>query len=378
MNDIPMDGQADTRFAPLRDHLRDILQGADEWGASVAVRLDGKTRAHLVGGYADRARTTPITPDTRFCVFSCSKAVSSVVIAMLAGEGVVDYDAPVAHLWPAFAQGGKGAVTLAQLLSHQAGLSGIPGDWTAERFFDWEATTDRLAAMDPLWDLEEGGSGYHPITWGYLVDEVVRRATGHFLQHHLAHQISGPHEVAFQLGLPTHASVAQLRKPPKPPDLGEMNAPTRAAFVNTWYSPGLVRGREAWAELALPSAAGYGTAEGLAMMLEPFARAGRMGDAQAMTSSMVAEAMAERVAGPDRVLPFDLSFGAGMIRNRPDHLYYGPGEATVGHTGFGGSCVLADPDTGLSFAFCTNALSPALVEDERARRLIAATYACLE
>jgi CubicO group peptidase (beta-lactamase class C family) len=377
-NDVTITGPCDARFYTLRETLHAVLRESDEWGGGIALRMEGRTLFHLTGGYADRARQTAIAPDTHFGVFSCSKAVSSVAIALLVQDGELDYDQPIASLWPEFAAHGKGAVTIGDLLSHQAGLSGIPNDWSAEAFFDREATAKRLAGMAPLWDLSEGGSGYHPITWGYLIDEVVRRATGVLLAEHLHTRITKPLNIAFTLGVPEGARLAGLRKPPSPPDLGELNAPTRAAFVNTWYSPGLVRGRDAWSELALPSAAGFATAEGLAMALEPYARGGKLGASRLLTHTVTEAAMEERVAGPDRVLPFALSFGAGMICNRPGNLYYGPGTRTVGHTGFGGSCVLADPEAGLSFAYVTNALSPALVEDERAKRLILAVYDCLD
>lgn len=179
------------------------------------------------------------------------------------------------------------------------------------------------------------------------------------------------------IGLPEseHDRVATVIKPPRPPDLGDLTAETKAAFLTPWYTPGGRAPARLVHEVA--SAGGCATALALARVAEPFAREGRLGAGQLVSAETIAAATTERVAGPDRVLPYFISWGAGVIRSHPQGRYYGPGERTVGHTGFGGSCLLADPDRRLALAFVATRHSPALVEDPRAQSLIAATYAAL-
>ncbi len=368
-------------FELVHDALRKILNTGAESGCQVAVTIGGDIMVDLCAGHIDREQLTPVTPRTLIPVFSVSKAVSALVVASIVEEGVFDYDDPVADHWPEFAAHGKGRVTVGQMLSHQAGVPGIPDNWEARDWYDWERATARLAALEPLW--EPGGqSGYHAISWGHLAGELVRRTTGATIGQHLRQRFGQPFSLDVWIGLPESefGRAANHRKPSKPPNLGELNTPTQIAFLKPWSSPRYGRGDEhAWLSREIPAANGHATAAALSVLMQPLALKGRLKDTQLLGPATLDASMAERIAGQDLVLPYNLSWAAGLIRNtsEPARHYYGPGSHAVGHTGSGGSCVLADPDTGLTFAYTTLKHSPALVEDDRANTLIAAVYDCL-
>lgn len=369
-------GTFDPRFESVRAAFAQLFADGLEIGGAVAVTIDGEPVIDLWAG-ADR-KNVPIGPETLFPVFSCSKPIASLVIARLVEAGALGYERKVADLWPEFAQGGKSEVTVAQALSHQAGLCGIPSDWRAEDWFDWDKTCARLAAMEPLWPLGRG-SGYHPITWGYLAGEIARRADGRTLGAILREDVCAPRDLDFHIGLSQrdHDRAANAEKPRDIPDFGEIGPEVTAAFFQPWSYPA---GRSAgeWRAFEFPAHGGHGTARAMARLMEAYARAGMVGEDRLLAPKTMAEAMKERVSGRDRVLPYDVSWGVGLVRNRPGLTYYGSGPRGVGHTGFGGSTVMADPDRGLAFGYATSRQEAALIGDRRANRLIAALYAALD
>ncbi len=377
MNSLPLSGICAQGFEPVRNAFTEIFTTGAERGASLAILVDGEVMVDLVGGFADRAENEPMTAASLIPVFSCSKAISSLVIAKTVSEGALNYEQSVASLWPEFAANSKDKVTVGEALSHQAGLCAIPDNWAPEDWFDWDKTCARLAAMAPLWPLGEG-SGYHPVTWGYIAGEIIIRATGRTIGTILREDLCAPNDIDFWIGLPDaeHDRVAQTSKPGRMPNFGTLNEFQKLAFLKPWSSPGR-RGGAAWRRMEIPSANGHGTARSMAELISLYANNGRLAQMQIIDPGTLKSATQSRICGPDRVLPNDLCFGAGLICNAPGRLVYGPGLRTVGHTGFGGSCLFADPDQRVSFGFATAKQDAELVRDDRAKRLIAALYECL-
>lgn len=375
--DLPISGYVAPGFEAVRDTLAAHVREGEDLGAGIAATLHGEIIFDVQAGFADRDRTTPVSAETLFPVFSCSKAVSALVIALLVEEAKLDYDAPVARYWPEFAAEGKGAVTVAEALSHQAGLSGITSDWAPEDWFDTEKTEAKLAAQAPIWP-PGTVTGYHPITWGVIAGALARRVDDRSFGTILREAIAGPIGAEFWIGLPEseHGRVAQMRQPRAVPDFGAINAATRAAFLEKW-SATRSAAPAIWRAAELPAASGHGTALGLAKLGEIYARGGVSGATRVLGEGVLAEAIKQRAAGPDLVLPYDVAFGVGLILSRPERLIYGPGPRAVGHTGYGGSCVTADPDRRLAFAYVMNQQNPTLLVDARAQRLIAALYDAL-
>jgi CubicO group peptidase (beta-lactamase class C family) len=369
-------GTAPARFARVRDAFAALFAEGLELGARFAVAIDGEVVIDLMGGFADRARTRAFDADTLAPVFSTGKAVMALMMARLVEAGKLAYDQPVAEIWPAFGQAGKGAITVAQALSHQAGLPGFATPQDPAIWFDREAVLATLAAQAPMWP-PGTASGYHPITIGYLMGEVFRRVDGRSLGTAVGEDLRTPFGLDYWIGLPDseHGRTADLQKPTAAPDLGELDAVKRAAFLDRGSAPG-GRGTADWRKLEIPSANAHATAPALARILGLVATGGRLAGHTLLSPGVLAQATRERIRGRDRVLPFTLSWAAGLLRNVGLNIY-GPGELAVGHSGWGGSCAFADPETRVSAAYVMNRQSVSLLGDPRPLRLIAALYAAL-
>ena len=381
MTDLPdIHGICPDRFAAVREafaaNFSDAPEGLNELGARFSVCIGGVPVIDLWAGHADTARTTPFTDATLAPVFSTGKAVMALLIATCVERGLLSYEAPVAAYWPLFGQAGKAGITVGQLMSHQAGLSGFSEPAEPTIWFDREAVLDRLCAQAPMW--EPGtASGYHPITIGYLAGELFRLVDGRTMGTALAEDFADPFDLDLWIGLPEseHDRVAQMRKPTAAPDLGPIDAIKTAAFLDRGSAPG-GRGSSEWRQLEIPSANMHATAAGLARMLTPLANGGTLDGQTILSAGVLAQATRERIHGPDKVLPFTLSWGAGLMRNAGLDIF-GPSPDTVGHCGWGGSCAFADQATGISAAYVMTRQSPHLLGDPRALRLVAALYAAL-
>lgn len=360
----------------MKAAFADNFARGEELGARFALVREGELLVDLWAGHADRARTQPFDQRTLTPIFSTTKAVAALLIARLVDQGRLDYGQPVAEVWPEFGQAGKGEVTIEQALSHQAGLSGFPDETDPAIWFDWEASCEKLAAMAPLWP-PGTASGYHPVAYGYLAGEIFRRVDGRTMGTALREDLAGPFDLDLWIGLPDaeHDRCADLQRPPAFPDFGEINEPTKAAFLQPWSSPA-GRGQAEWRRVEIPSANGHATAPALARLMGALANGGWLDGEMILTPALIAEMSRERIAGQDLVLPFVMSWGAGVMRNQALHPW-GPGDMTFGHSGWGGSCAFADPETGLAGAYVMNKQSAHLLGDPRAKRLIEAAYAAL-
>lgn len=371
---VEIAGFAQPAFAAVKDAFAASFAEGQELGARVALVHDGELVVDLWGGFADRKRTQPFDARTLTPIFSTTKAVAALMMARLVEAGRLAYGQPVAELWPEFAQAGKAAITVEQALSHQAGLAGFPQPMDPADWFDWDLICARLAAMAPLWP-PGSASGYHPITFGYIAGEIFRRVDGRTLGAALREDLAGPFGLDLWIGLPDaeHARCAEMQRPSAAASFGELNEATRAAFLTPWASPS-GRSQAEWRRMEIPSANGHATAPALARLMGALAGGGWLDGEMILSPALIAELARARIAGPDLVLPFTLSWGAGVLRNAPV-MIWGPGEETFGHAGWGGSCVFADPQARLAGAYVMNKQSRDLIGDPRARRLIEAAYA---
>lgn len=369
-------GSCRERFAKVRDAFAANFAEDLELGARFAIAIEGEIVVDLMAGHADRARTQPFAEDTLTAVFSTTKAMAALMMAKLFDTGALAYDQPVASVWPEFAAAGKAGVTIGEALSHQAGLAGLRDPMDPARWFDWDFICARLAAMAPLWP-PASASGYHPVTFGYLAGEIFRRIDGRSLAAALREDLARPFGLDLMIGVPEaeQARCAAVQRPPAMPDLGEITEARRLAFLTKWASPGGVSLAQ-WRAAQIPSVTGHATAPALARMMAIIACDGALDHRQWLSAVTVEALCAERIAGPDLVLPYDVSWAVGLLRNARLGIY-GPGSRTVGHSGWGGSCAFADPERRISGGYVTNRQSAALIGDPRARRLIDAVYACL-
>jgi CubicO group peptidase (beta-lactamase class C family) len=318
----------------------------------------------------------PWTEHTLVPVYSTTKPIATLILARLIDAGTLFFDAPVAHVWPEFSAHGKDRVTVAQALSHQAGVPGFvdpidPGLW-----LDPQALGEALAALKPLW-LPGTAHGYHPLTFGYIAGELARRADakGRSLGTQLREDIAEPNQIDFHIGLADahHGRCAEIARPKELPDLGTMNEATRAAFGTPWSAPN--RGGPEWRRVEIPSANGHGTALSTAKLYGIFANGGQLNGTEILSPAALAAMLKPRIRGADLVLPFDLAWSSGILAN--SNAFYGPNPNSFGHSGWGGSCAFADPDRNLSAAYVMNKQSNALMGDARSLALIAALYRCV-
>ena len=376
MSEYEIHGTCAAAFSAVRDAFAANFAEDREMGARFALAMDGRIVVDLWAGYADRGESQAFGPRTLTPVFSTTKAVAAFMVARLVDQGRLAYDQPVAEIWPAFTQAGKGAITVEQALSHQAGLCGFPEPMDPALWFDWDALCEKLAAMAPLWP-PGSASGYHPITFGYLAGEIFRRVDGRTLGVALREDVATPFGLDLWIGLPDseHARCADMRRPPHMADLGEITPVKQAAFLTKWASPG---GRDAqtWRRAEIPSANGHATAPALARLMGVLACDGVLDGRRLLSPGASAQAARARIKGQDLVLPYSIAWGAGFMRNEGLGLY-GPGAESFGHSGWGGSCAFADPERGVSAAYVMNKQSALLIDDPRPRRLIEAAYGAL-
>ncbi|MFF5499225.1 serine hydrolase domain-containing protein [Streptomyces aquilus] len=385
-HDPLVQGRCDERFAAVRTAFEENFRDRGELGAAVAVTVDGRTVVDLWGGWADPARTRPWQRDTLVNVWSTSKGPTALCAHILADRGLLDLDAPVAVYWPEFAAAGKEKVLVRHLLSHRAGLAGPREPHSLQELYDWELTTRRLAATEPWW--EPGTqSGYHALTYGFLVGEVVRRVSGLLPGAFLRREVTGPLGIDFSVGLPEkeYGRAAELEHmaPPGHDQQGAAavrlpplalaalaNPPVGAADAN---SP-------AWRAAEIPAANGHGTARAVAQLYGVLAGRG-VWDGRRVLSPEAAERVREGQGGCR-----DLVLGAGLGRDTEvalglwlsgDGGSYGPNPRAFGHDGFGGSCGLADPEAGVSLGYVMNRMGPRIADDPRKTALVDALYGAL-
>ncbi len=383
-------GTIDSRFERVHDTLRENFATRGELGAAVCVVVDGQTVVDLWGGVADRASGRPWLADTMTIVFSCTKAATALCAHMLVSRGLLDLAAPVARYWPEFAAAGKQHISVRMLLNHQAGLAAIDQPLGAKAIFDWPTMTAALAAQTPNWS-PGSAHGYHAVTFGWLVGEVVRRISGKSLGTFFRDEIAGPLGLDFWIGLPEALEarvaterMASLALDPTPITLAmfDRGTITSRAFMNP---PGLMRASEVNSRAVhaaeIPAANGIATARGLAGMYAPLACGGRRNGVQLVDQDTLAAMSTVESEGDDRVLLIPTRFASGFMKtidNRPgDSAILGPNPEAFGHAGAGGSIGMADPIARVAIGYVMNQMGAGVLLNERGQALIDAVYECL-
>jgi CubicO group peptidase (beta-lactamase class C family) len=370
-------GVFDERFEGVAEALsRNLDQGLDV-GASVAVVLDGEMVVDIWGGFADSAQTTPWREDTLVNVFSTTKTMVALCALILADRGELEFDAPVARYWPEFTAAGKQHVQVRHLLAHTSGLSGWEEPLELEQLGDWERCTSLLAAQAPWW--EPGTqSGYHAVTQGYLVGEVIRRITGLSPGRFFKDTVAEPLGADFYIGLPgdfeADARVVPLISPP-PADLRELGLPKLG--IRTLANPpitGEVTAQEWWRRAEIPAANGQGNARSVATVQSIVACGGEARGTRLLSEEGVAALFAEQSDGRDLVLGVPLRFGMGFGLSS-ETMPMGPRTCAWG--GYGGSLVVNDLDARLTVAYVMNRMEPGVLGDPRGASIVGATVVAL-
>jgi CubicO group peptidase (beta-lactamase class C family) len=378
----PIGGFAHDRFAPVRDLFEHQLSDGSELGASLAVSVDGELVVDLWGGWAEEGRTRAWAEDTLVNVYSVSKTMTAITALLLADRGLIDFDAPVATYWPEFAQGGKGEVKVSHLMSHSAGLSGWKEPMAPPDLYDWEKATTLLARQEPDW-VAGTASGYHGITQGFLVGEVVRRVTGEMLGEVFRREIAEPLGADFHLGLESsqHGRVSPMvaeRAGGGPP---RGAAPT-ALMINAVTNPMLypfmtdATGTPAWTAAHIYAANGQGNGRSIAKIHALMAGGGQVGGKRLISEAGCRRALELQVEGVDLVLALPARFGMGF--GLPGAWLETPNPDCIFWPGSGGAMSLTDMGSRMSFGYAMNQRggSGSLI-DPRAHGLLKAAWAAL-
>lgn len=368
---VDLRGKLPTAFSAVSEAFDKNFQEYDELGASFCVIRDGECLIDVHAGFRNKQKTEPWADETIACIFSSGKAVVAQLMGEAVTDGLFSYSDPVAAHWPGFAQNGKSEITIAQILSHQAGLPGFVDEIDPNDWLDWQKICTHIEVLSPLWP-PGSESGYAPQLFGFLAGEVYRRATGKTIGEAIAARTSD-----LFCGLPVNeqARASVMPKPKSAPDLGELNRYTKAAFLTPWSSPAKAA-RADWMAAQLPGSNMHANARGLASFVHPLANDGVGVDGKRrLNANVIGEIFTPQCSGNDLVLPFEITWGTGAMIN--EHLRYGPNPKALGQSGFGGSAVVIDPDQRMTIAYVMNAMSPHLVADPRSLTLINAVYKSL-
>jgi len=388
---VAVEGTCDQRFELVRQEFERNFTERGEVGASVCVTVEGRTVLDLWGGTADAASGRPWERDTLTHVWSNTKGATAICLHVLIDRGEIELDAPVSRYWPEFAAEGKRDVTVRQLASHQAGLAAVRTPLAAGAMYDWELMTGALAAETPFW--EPGTrNGYHALTFGYLIGELVRRVSGRSLGTFFREEVAGPLGIDFWIGLPEPEEGRVAPVIPPAPDPATFGPFERLAFGDPASLPGLIfmnsggymlpgecDSRAAHAA-EMGAVGGMTNGRGLAGLYAPLANGG---------GSLVGEAGVARMGGVasatgvDATLLVPTRFALGFVKavdNRALPLVNGSiiwSEPAFGHTGMGGSMGFCDPEPRLSFGYAMTAMGSGVGINERGQSLVDAVYRSL-
>ncbi|HEX4301710.1 MAG TPA: serine hydrolase domain-containing protein [Rhizomicrobium sp.] len=350
--------------------------GADI-GASFCATRNGETVVDLWGGYADAAKTKPWQKDTIINVYSTTKTMTALTALLLADRGLIDFDAPVAKYWPEFAANGKAAVKVSHLMSHSAGLSGWKEPVTVHDIYDWDKMTSLLAAQAPFW--EPGTApGYHGLTQGYLVGEVIRRVTGKSIGAVFREEIAQPLGADFWIGLPASEDARVADLIPPPPGEGAGDGTLSELARNMATNPGIDVSEtktRAWRGAEIPAAGGTGNARSVAEIHTILANGGVAKGKRFLSEAGCRKALELQIDGTDKVMGIRARFGMGfglaggaVPLPSPNTIYWG---------GYGGSIAIIDMDAHTTVAYVMNVMHGTTTGDLRGFGLAMAAWDAL-
>jgi len=355
-----------------------------EVGACCSVVYRGRTVVDLWGGFKDIKGKDPWEKDTLVNVFSTTKGMASLACAILAEEDKLDYDARVVEYWPEFGAEGKQDVTVAQLLSHQAGICGVDEKLVIEDLYDWDKMVRLLAAQKPYW--KPGTAlGYHAVTWGYFPGELIRRITGKTLGTCFREKVAEPLKADFYIGLPDSemervAGMIAAGRGRVAPKTGNVQSPAgpffRAALLNPEIRPFKDASSYAWRKAEIAAANGQANARGIARIYGAVANGGEIDGVRIISPQGIAAATQEEVRGLDLVRNVPNGFARGFALNLEGA--YGPNPQAFGHAGAGGSLGFADSQARLGFGYAMNQMQINPDDESRAARLVKAAYDCIQ
>jgi CubicO group peptidase (beta-lactamase class C family) len=382
--DVEIKGNVEPGFEKVKEAFKANWQGY-EVGASCSVVYKGRCVVDIWGGWLDTEFKNPWQDNTLVNVYSTTKGMGSLAMAILADEGKLDYTAEVVEYWPEFGANGKENITVAQILSHQAGLCGVTQKLTIEDLYDWDKMVRLLAAQKPLWEPGKA-CGYHAVTWGYFPGELIKRITGKTLGTYFREKVAEPLKADFFIGLPDSEMARtsymiganRARVAVKPPDPGaKMPELYPIALLNPDIRPFKDASSAAWRKAEIAAANGQANARGIARIYGMLANGGEIDGIRIISRKGIETALIEEVDGsqPNLVTGRNMRFARGFSLNSDEA--YGKNPDAFGHAGAGGSLGFADPEANIGFGYVMNQMQVNPEDDSRSKRIADAFYDCL-
>ena len=382
--DVEVKGYCDEKFTAVKDAFRKNFADDLEVGASFAATVDGKFVVDIWGGYTDAAMTQPWEKDTIVNVYSTTKNMASICTLMLVDRGLLDVDAPVIKYWPEFGQAGKEKIPVRYLLSHQSGVAGWDEPFPVEGLYDWDRMIKLLEKQEPMW--EPGTQwGYHALTFGYLLGELVRRITGRTIGTFFREEVATPLNADFHIGVPEEADrrVSRLVPPPmpQPGEPGSMEFDPKSIQGRVMMNPvntAQTSWERAWRAAEIPAANGHGNARSLARVGSAIACGGEVDGVRLMGMPTIDKALVEQAYNTDPVTQLLIRYGLGFgLPSKENPL--SPNPRTLYWAGWGGSMMVMDLDARLSFGYAMNKMwdSAKSPIDTRTIEIFKALYASL-
>ncbi|NND99308.1 MAG: beta-lactamase family protein [Pirellulaceae bacterium] len=392
---IPISGSVAPGFERVLRAFERNFRETDEIGAACAMYHRGEKVVDLWGGFRDQARTSPWEQDTLVLAFSTTKGMAAIAVAVALSRRLFELDQPVCTYWPEFAQQGKEAITVRQLLSHQAGLCVIDAPINADLLADLDRLAEVLARQSPAWPAGQR-QGYHYLSLGLYENELIRRTDprGRSLGTFLREEICQPLGIEFHIGLPSDfpcdriAPIHGFKKSEMMLHLNKMPAKLvlslmcpRSLTARTLLNPHLNSPADLdaaeYRAVEVPGACGIGSASSLAKAYGEIASGGRvLGLSQQVIETLHSPASPPPSGYRDAVMKIDMSFALGFMKPFPS-FRFGSSDTSFGCPGAGGSFAFADPDLDMGFAYVMNKMGFHVFDDPRERALRNACYECL-
>jgi CubicO group peptidase (beta-lactamase class C family) len=382
MPESTVHGFAADKFSSVRDAFEANLTSGEDIGASCCATLEGETIVDHWGGFADKEKTRLWGKDTIVNVYSTTKTMTALTALLLADRGELDFEAPVAKYWPEFAANGKGQIKVSHVMSHSSGLSGWKEPLKTEDLYDWEKMTSLLAAQAPLW--EPGiASGYHVVTFGFLIGELVRRITGRSLGTVFREEIAEPIDADFHIGLPASedSRVAEVIPWALPQSTAKpvFSKIQEITFLNMPFDVATTTRTRAWRGAEIPAVNGHGNARSIAEIHCILANGGLAKAKRFMSKAGCRKALEQQIEGPDLVMSHlpPARFGMGFALPGPLLDLDLPNPNTIHWGGGGCSWIFIDMDARTTFAYAANKMDRRPLSDPRPFRTLKAMWQAL-
>ena len=378
MTDVEVHGTWDSRHDQIVDTFRTNFSEHGDVGASFAMSLEGEMVVDIWAGHLDEARTQPWLEDSIVNVYSTTKTMAAMSALLLADRGELDLYAPVAHYWPEFAQNGKDQIEVRHFMSHSAGLSGMDRAIAGDEMYDWELMVNALAEQAPWWE-PGSASGYHALTQGHLIGEVVRRISGRSIGQYFADEIAKPLQADFHIGTAEEhwPRVGNLIPPEE--GVAQAGADADSIAARTFANPQPRAADSAtagWRLAEIPAANGHGNARSVVRAQTPMANGGRAFGVELLSADGAARIFDEQSLGVDLVLGVPIRFGMGYGLTS-DVMPMGPNPHTAYWGGWGGSTITVDQDARMCCSYVMNKMAPGVLGDPRGFSLLQAAYQSL-